>query len=208
MTCNFKTIIMKKTMKKKFESFNRMDLKRYSKIINAYLRRKSKFLLLFLISSCSVQNDINKDDYCNISKTFSAQFYDKLDTVNVQYDNRFFTRSFTKEFTNNENIDYTKPIQIQIIDNEMYLKFSDKNNKDYVLKFFGKHSNRKFVFYTNYETITFPVVFTTKQVSKYSVYLSKENEIIFKNYNVSEGMLLLFGAGTSSDKSYIFKLIK
>ncbi|WP_298120587.1 hypothetical protein [Flavobacterium sp.] len=195
-------------MKKNFESFNWMDLKRYSKIINFYLRRNSKFLMLFLISSCSVQNEINKDDYRHISKTFSAQFYDKLDTVNVQYNTSFFTRSLIKEFTNNDNVDYTKPTQIQIIDNQLYLKFSDKNSKSYVLKFFGKYSKRKFVFYTNYETITFPVVFTTKQISKYSVYLSKENEIIFKNYNVNEGMLLLFGAGTSSDKSYIFKLIK
>ncbi|GAB3711100.1 hypothetical protein [Flavobacterium koreense] len=198
---------MKKTMKKSLESFNRMDLKRYSKIINVYLRRKSKFLLLFLISSCSVQNEVNKDDYHHISKTFSAKFYDKLDTVNVQYDNRIFTRSLTKEFTNNDNVDYTKPIQVQIIDNELYLKFSDKNNKDYVLKFFGKYSKRKFVFYTNYETITFPILFIRKEMSKYSVYLSKEDEIIFENHNVNEGMLLLFGAGSSSNKDYKFKLI-
>lgn len=195
-------------MKNNLISFNKMDLKRYSKTINVYLKRQSKFLLLFLVSSCSVQNVINTDDYQPISKTFSAKFYDKLDTVTVQYDNRFYTRSLTKGFTNNDNVDYTKPIQIQIIDNQLYLKFSDKNNKEYVIKFFGKCSKRKFVFYTNYETITFPVVFTTKQMSKYTVYLSNENEVIFKNYNVSEGMFLLFGAGGSSNRDYKFKLIK
>lgn len=199
---------MKRTIKQNLESFNKLELLRYSKIINVYLKRQSKFLIIFLITSCSVQNEVNKDDYRQINNSFSAKFYDKLDTVNVKYDNSFFTRSFIKEFTNNDNVDYLKPIKIEIIGDIMYLQFSDKTNKDFVLKFFGKCSKKKFVFYTNYETITFPILFMTKEMSKYSIFLSDENEIIFKNHNVNEGMVLLFGAGTTSNKDYKFKLIK
>jgi hypothetical protein len=199
---------MKRTIKQNLESFNKIKILRYSKIINVFLKRQSKFSIIFLITSCSVQNEANKDDYRQINNSFSAKFYDKLDTINVKYDNSFYTRSFIKEFTNNDNVDYSRPINIQIIGDVMYLQFSEINKKDYVLKFFGKCSNKKFVFYTNYETITFPILFMTKQMSKYSIYLTDENEIIFKNHEVNEGMVLLFGAGTSSNKDYKFKLLK
>jgi hypothetical protein len=199
---------MKRTIKQNLESFNKIKILRYSKIINVFLKRQSKFSIIFLITSCSVQNEANKDDYRQINNSFSAKFYDKLDTINVKYDNSFYTRSFIKEFTNNDNVDYSRPINIQIIGDVMYLQFSEINKKVYVLKFFGKCSNKKFVFYTNYETITFPILFMTKQMSKYSIYLTDENEIIFKNHEVNEGMVLLFGAGTSSNKDYKFKLLK
>lgn len=199
---------MMKTRKQNIESFRMIYLKISYKINNASLGIYVSFLIMFLTSSCSIQNEVNKDDYRQISKTFSAKFYDKLDTINAQYDTRHFTRSLIKEFINKENVDYVIPIEIQINHDKLYIKFSDKDKKSYVLKYFGKCTNRKFVFYTNYKTITFPFLFMSKEMSKYSVYLSDENEIIFESYDVSEGMMLLFGAGNSSKKDYKFKIIK
>ena len=45
-------------------------------------------------------------------------------------------------------------------------------------------------------------------MTKYTVYLPTENEILFQNKSVNEGMLLLFGASNSSGYNYQFKILK
>lgn len=194
-------------MRKFIRQYRSKDLKRYSKIINECCRKHSIFVLLFLITSCSVQNAINKDDYNEIDKIYLSSFYDKLDSITSQYDNRIFTKSFIKDLTNIENVDYSKPIQINIIKDELFLSYEDKSAEKCVLKFNGKRFNKKFVFYTNYQTITFPIVFMRKEMDKYSVFLNNNNEIIFDNHNVNDGMLLFLGAGNSSNSYYKFKLL-
>lgn len=178
------------------------------KVIYCWFGNKWPALLLILLSSCSVQNQIDKDDFNSIPKNFSAVFYDQPDTIVNPYDNSIRIRSFVKDFTDKNNIDYSKPIRIDIMKKELYLQFEDTNKKKYVLQFFGEKHNKKFVFYTNYETVSFPILFMRKEMSKYSVYLSKKDELIVENHYVNEGMLLLFGAGNSSSSDYKFKLLK
>jgi hypothetical protein len=190
------------------EMYRKKDLKEYSKILNRFLKEKWSYFFIVLLTSCSVQNEINKDDFNTIPKHFSASFYDKLDTINNQYDNQIFTRSLMKDFTNVTTIDYSKPIQLEIRNKELFLKFNDIYKKQIVLKFYGKNKRKKFVFYTNYETVSFPVLFMRKQMTEYSIYSTNNNELIFAKYNVSEGMFLMFGAGTSSKSDYKFKIIK
>lgn len=199
---------MRKIIKEHLTSFREEDLKKYSKIVNLYFRRKRIYISVLFITSCGVQNEINRDDNKPISKGFSANFYDKSDTIRNQYDNRIFTRSLIKDFSNVDNIDYSKPIQLRIVNDNLYLKFVDTNKKEFVLKYYGKLQKRRFVFYTNYKTISFPIVLITKEMTKYSIYLSSENEIIFDNHNINEGMFLMFGAGNSSKYDYKFKIIK
>lgn len=206
LVCKFDS--MRKIIKEHLASFREKDLKQYSKIVNQYFKRKCRFVFVFLLVSCSVQNQINKEEFKRIPKTMSVRFYDKLDTITTQFDNRIVTRSFIKDFSNKNDIDFSKPIHLEIKQNELYLKFEDTFNKQYVLKFYGKRHNKKFVFYTNYETITFPILFMSKQMTKYSVYLSNNNEIIFEEHNVSEGMLLFIGGSQSSGFDYKFKIIK
>lgn len=162
----------------------------------------------FTLLSCSVQNQINKDDFHAIPKNFSASFYDVLDTLDNQYNNKIYTRSLMKGFTKGNNIDYANPIKIKIEDKELLLQFEDANKKQHVLKFFGQRQKKRFVFYTNYQTVSFPILFIQKEMTKYSVYLSDTNEIIFEEHQVNEGMFLLFGAGNSSKSDYKFKLLK
>ena len=138
----------------------------------------------------------------------SVRFYDKLDTIQHQYGDQFFTRSFINEFTDKKNIDYNEPIEFKIHEDNLYVKFQDTFKKQFVIKVSGKRYRRRFVFYTNYETITFPILFMSKQMTKYSVYLSNYNEIIFEEQNVSEGMLLFIGGSQSSGFDYKFKIIK
>lgn len=183
----------------------------YNKVLNfLILIFKIKWVYIFVLvfTSCSVQNVINKDYNKTIPKSFSANFYDKLDTLNNNYDNRVFTRSLVKDFSNVDNIDYSEPIHIQILNDELYLNFLNTNKKSFVLRFYGKLHKRKFVFYTNYETVSFPILFISKEMTKYSIYLSDDDEVIFENHNVNEGMLLMFGAGNSSKSNYKFKIIK
>ena len=203
-----KLLIMRKIIKEYLEFFRKNDLKKYSKIVNQYFRKKWGYIFVLLITSCSVQNQINRYDNVRIPKNFSAIFNDKLDTIRSQYDNQIFTSSLMKDFANVDIIDYSTPIQIRIINDNLYLKFVDTNKKEFVLKYYGKLHKRRFVFYTNYKTISFPIVLVTKKMTKYSIYLSSENEIIFDNHNVNEGMLLMFGAGNSSKFNYKFKILE
>jgi hypothetical protein len=159
-------------------------------------------------ASCTVHNYISRENFKRISSNFSGKFYDHLDTIVAQYDNRIYTKSFMKQLTNVENINYLKPIQIDIKDKELFLSFEDIHKNQYVLKFYGKRSKSKFVFYTNYETISFPIVFITKNVTKYSVFMPTEKEIMFEDSHTNEGMFLLFGAENSSKSDYKFKLLK
>ncbi|HLO72430.1 MAG TPA: hypothetical protein VK164_00685 [Flavobacterium sp.] len=199
---------MKKINGEILNSFCLMDLQRYSTLVNQYFKRKWRFFFLFFLTSCSVQNQINKEEFIRFPKSLSVRFYDKLDTITTQYDNRIVTRSFIKDFSNKNDIDFSKPIHLEINQKELYLKFKDKLQKQYVLKFYGKQYNKRFVFYTNYETITFPILFMSKQMTKYSVYLSNDNEVIFEEHNVNEGMLFVFGGGHSSRFDYRFKILK
>ncbi len=199
---------MKKINKKYLDFFGMNNLIKYLKIVNRYIIRNWQYVIILLLASCSVQNQINKDDYKRIPKRFSASFYDKLDSIKNQYDNRVYTKSFIRDFTNIDNIDYSKPIQIDIINKDLFLKFEDVDKKQYEIKFYGNQYNKKFVFYTNYETITFPILFIRKDMTKYSIYLPNSNEISIQKNNVSEGMLLFIGGGSSSESNYKFKLLK
>ena len=163
--------------------------------------------ILFLFNACSIQNTVNRDDCKVIPKNFSANFYDKLDTLQNNYDNRISTTSLIKRMANIDNVQYSKPIQVHIKDKELFLNFEDIYAKRHVLKFHGKRYKSKFIFYTNYKTVSFPIIFMTKEVTKYIVYLPNDAEIIFEKHNVNEGMLLLFGAGNSYKSDNKFKLL-
>lgn len=203
---NFKN--MKRKIKKHLVSFREKRLNKHSKTLFKNLRICSLFILLILIISCSVQNEINKDGYKSIPTNFSVSFFDKPDTIRVHYDNSIRVRSLVKDFTDMGNIDFSKPVQMNIKKNELFLKFEDNNKKEYVLKFYGKRYKRKFVFYTNYETVSFPVVFMRKEMTKYSVFMPDNQSVVFVNSNVNEGMFLFFGAGSSLGYDYKFKLLK
>ena len=172
------------------------------------IRKSCPFIFVLFFSSCSVHNQINKDDYISISKDFSGSFYDKLDTLSAQYDGKIFTRSFMKEFTAVENIDYSKAIQIRINKTELFLSFEDINKKQYVLKFYGKLHKKRFVFYTYYKTVSFPILFISKEIEKFEINFPNENEIVFENKSENQGMFLIFGGGGASQLDFKFKLIK
>lgn len=200
---------MKKIIAEKYESFKAKDLKNYSKIVNAYFRRKKYILLLALLTlSCSVQNEVNTDYYKTLEPNLHVSFYDKLDTIRNQYNSQFYTKSFIKTFTESEAVDYSKPISLKLQKDIMYLQFTNKNKKQIVLQFYGKKRHKKFVFYTNYETISFPVLLMKKEMQRFKVYISESKELIIQKYNVNEGMLLFFGAGNSYENVYRFKILK
>jgi hypothetical protein len=198
---------MKKIITEKYESFKAKDLKNYSKIVNAYFRRKKYLLLIsFTTISCSVQNEINTDGFKKIEPNLNIRFYDKLDTI-TQYDIRVLTKSLIKDFIDNDKVDYSKPVSLKLEKDKMYLRFTDVYKKEFVLQFHGKLHRKKFVFYTNYKTINFPFLLMKKQMERFKVYISENNDLLIEKYNVSEGMLLLFGAGTSNENMYKFKII-
>lgn len=172
------------------------------------IRKKCQLIFVLFLTSCSVHNQVNKDDYITVSKDFSGSFYDKLDTLSAQYDGRMFTRSLMKGFTEVENIDYSKPIQITINRRELFLNFEDLNQKQYVLKFYGKLHKKRFVFYTTYKTVSFPILFISKEIEKFEINFPNENEIVFENISESQGMFLIFGGGGASQLNYKFKLIR
>lgn len=170
---------------------------------------KSVWLLVFVFSvaSCSIQNQISKDDFATIPKSLSASFYDKPDTLQYGCDLKIYTKSLVKDFAKMDNINYSKPVRITIKDKELFLNFEDANKKQHVLKFYGKRHQKKFVFYTNYETVSFPIIFIKKEMTKFSVYLPNDNEMLFENHHVNEGMFLFFGAGNDTKSNYKFKLL-
>ncbi|AWI24632.1 hypothetical protein HYN49_01290 [Flavobacterium pallidum] len=164
-------------------------------------------VLLYTVTSCSVQNHLNKDDFKRMPEGFSAKFYDKLDTLHYNYDNRVYTRSLLKDFSGLDNINYAQPVVITVKGDALFLDFVDTFQKKHVLKFYGKRYKSKFVFYTSYETVSFPVLFIQKDMTRFTVYLPDAHEILFEKHDVSEGMFLLFGAGNSSKSDYKFKLL-
>jgi len=156
------------------------------------LKQNWPVLFVFCITSCTIQNKINRDGYKSIPPKFSGKFYDQLDTLHVQYDNRIFTSSLMKKMFNIENVDYSKPIQIDIKDKELFVSYSDPRAKQHVLKFYGKRYKSKFVFYTNYETISFPIIFISKDMTGILFICLVINEIIFEIHSVNEAALLFF----------------
>jgi hypothetical protein len=185
-----------------------VNFKSYKETKKRFFKKNWAVVLVFMITSCSVQNQMSKDGFENMRKSFSANFYDRSDTITNLYSDRVYTRSLIKDFTNKDNVDYSKPVRITIKDTEMFLDFTDTNKKQQVLKFYGRRHKKRFVFYTNYETISFPILFINKEMERFSVYVSDENELIFQNRSVNEGMLLFFGAGHSSTSNYKFKILK
>ncbi|NBL64761.1 hypothetical protein GV828_06050 [Flavobacterium sp. NST-5] len=175
-------------------------MKKLFKIINV-------LVLAMCVSSCSVREEINKDNFRRMSKNFSGRFFDVLDTIKNTHDDRILTSSLLKNLSNIDNIDYSKPIHIAIFEKELQLKFNCLNEKSVVLIIPGQRYRRRFVFYTNYETVSFPVLFITKEMTKYTIYLPDENQVMFRKHNVNEGMLLLFGAGFSYHSNANFKLL-
>jgi hypothetical protein len=164
-------------------------------------------ILVILVTSCSVQEDISTDNFKKIPDDFSAQFYDNLDTIS-SYENKLFTKSLVTDFVDKANINYSVPLQISIVDNELFLSFKDLNDKHFVLKFYGRKHKNRFVFYTNYETVSFPFILMSKEMKKYRIYLTNTNEIIFRKETENTGMILFFGAGHSFASDYQFKLLK
>jgi hypothetical protein len=158
--------------------------------------------------SCSVQDAINKEEFEKIPKSMSVRFYDKLDTIHHQYGDQFFTKSFINEFTDKKNIDYNIPIEFKIHEDNLYVKFQDTFKKQFVIKVSGKRYRKRFIFYTNYETVSFPVIFISKQMTKFVLEFPNDESILIKRADTNEGMALFFGAGTSFEKEYIFKIIK
>ena len=199
---------MRKIIEEHLESFREKDLKRYSRIVNPYFKRKFRFVFVLFLVSCSVQDAINKEGFEKIPKSMSVRFYDKLDTIQHQYGNQFFTRSFVNEFTDKKNIDYGEPIQLKLQKDYFYIKFQDTLKKQFVIKVSGKRYRKRFVFYTNYETVSFPVIFISKQMTKFVLEFPNDDSILVKRADTNEGMAFFFGAGSSSENKYIFKIIK
>lgn len=189
-------------MKKRIENFYG-----FKKRLTRRLKQNWPVLFVFCITSCTIQNKINRDGYKSIPPKFSGKFYDQLDTLQVRYDNRISTSSLMKKISNISNVDYSKPIQIDIKDKELFVSYDDAQAKRHVLKFYGKRYKNKFVFYTNYETISFPIIFISKEMTKYSIYLPSDKEIIFEMYSVNEAALLFFGGGNSHGSDNKFKLL-
>ncbi|WP_447635048.1 hypothetical protein [Flavobacterium microcysteis] len=189
-------------MKKRIENFYG-----FQKHLVRRLKQNWPVLFVFCITSCTIQNKINRDGYKSIPPKFSGKFYDQLDTLHVRYDNQIFTSSLIKKISNIDNVDYLKPIQIDIKDKELFLSYSDARSKRHVLKFYGKRYKNKFVFYTNYQTISFPIIFISKEMTRYSIYLPSDKEIIFEMYSVNEAALLFFGGDTSHSSDNKFKLL-
>lgn len=163
--------------------------------------------LCWMFGGCTVQQAISKDDYQKIPERFSGKFYDRLDTLDSGIDNSVNTRSFIGQLTNIQNINYVKPIKIDIKGNQLYFSFEDNQAKQYVLKFYGRRRQKKFVFYTNYETVSFPILYVMKTVTKYSVYMPTDREILFEDNHSSGGMILLFGAESAYQFNHKFKLL-
>ena len=163
--------------------------------------------ILWMFSACSIQNVVSRDDYKTVPENFSGSFSDKLDTLQNNYNNQISTTSLMKRIANIENVQYSKPIRVEVKSDELFISFEDIYEKRHVLRFYGKRNKHRFIFYTNYETVSFPIIFITKEMTKYSIYLPDENEIIFEKHTVNEGMLLLFGAGNSFKTDNKFKLL-
>lgn len=199
---------MRKIIEEHLESFREKDIKRYSRIVNRYFKRKFRFVFVLFLVSCSVQDAINKEEFEKIPKSMSVRFYDKLDTIQHQYGNQFFTRSFVNEFTDKKNIDYGAPIELKLQKDDLYIKFQDTLKKQFIIKVSGKRYRKRFVFYTNYETVSFPVIFISKQMTKFVLEFPNDDSILVKRADTNEGMALFFGAGSSSENEYIFKIIK
>lgn len=199
---------MRKIIEEHLEFFREKDLKRYSRKVNSYFKRKFRFVFVVFLVSCSVQDAINKEKFEKMPKSISVRFHDKLDTIHHQYGNQFFTRSFINEFTDKKNIDYSEPIELKINEDNLYVKFQDTFKKQFVIKVNGKRYRRCFVFYTNYETVSFPVIFISKQMTKFVLEFPNDESILIKRADTNEGMALFFGAGTSFEKEHIFKIIK
>ncbi|MFY7987671.1 MAG: hypothetical protein ACOVNP_02225 [Flavobacterium sp.] len=199
---------MKKIFRENLASFREKDLKQYSRIINQYFKRKWRFVFVFVLVSCSVQNQIEKADFKKIPKTMMVRFYDKLDTIQHQYGNQSFTRSFMNEFTDKKNIDFSVPIELQLQKNDLYVKFQDDLKKQFVIKVSGKRKQKRFVFYLNYETVSFPIIFISKQMIRYTIEFPTNDSILISRSYTNEGMLLFLGGGSSYQNEYIFKIIK
>lgn len=205
---NHKLEHMRKIVKKHLASFREKDLMQYSRIVNQYFKRKCRFVFVFFLVSCSVQNQIDKGEFKRVPRAMSVRFYDKLDTIQHQYGDQFFTKSFINEFTDKKNVDYSKPIELKLQKDDLYIQFQDVLKKKFVIKVSGKRKRKRFVFYSNYETISFPVIFITKQMTKFVIEFPDGNSILIKRADTNEGMMLFFGAGNSFEKEYIFKIIK
>lgn len=205
---NHKLEYMRKIIKEHLASFREKDLMQYSRIVNQYFKRKCRFVFVFFLVSCSVQNQIDKGEFKRVPRVMSVRFYDKLDTIQHQYGDQFFTKSFINEFTDKKNVDYSKPIELKLQKDDLYIQFQDVLKKKFVIKVSGKRKRKRFVFYSNYETISFPVIFITKQMTKFVIEFPDDNSILIKRADTNEGMMLFFGAGNSFEKEYIFKIIK
>ncbi|MCU0351289.1 MAG: hypothetical protein MUF43_10755 [Flavobacterium sp.] len=199
---------MKQVIREFLESFREKDLQKYSQVVNQYFRRKCRWVLLFpiLFTSCAVQN-LHDTKYKPIAKEGNFTFYDHLDTIYYDGGAQFYTKSFLERVTKKENVNYEKPVQLQIKNQVLYLQFEDCSQKKYVLQFHGRRYRKRFVFYLNYETVSFPFLFVTKHMTKFTVQLPENNYLAIKENSANEGMVLLFGAGNSFTNSYLFKII-
>ena len=163
-------------------------------------------MLFFLCVSCGVQQETSKEYLKKIPKEFQGSFYDNLETVGT-FESKEVTKSFMKNLTSS-NVNYNKPITVKIQRNNLFLKFEDTDNKSYVMQFYGKRNKNKFVFYTNYKTVSVPLILVTKEMVKYEIKLTQNNEIVFTNNSENSAMLLVFGDGRSYDFEYQFKLLE
>lgn len=186
---------------------NSQNFKSFRRVSARFFYNKWVIVLALFSTSCSIQNQSSKDHFATVPKEFSAHFYDVADTIRNSYDATFYVRSLVKNFTEPVAVNYSKPVAVTLKDNQLFLRFEDLDKKAHVLKFYGKRHKKKFIFYTNYQTVSFPVLFIKKEMSRYTLFLSDENEIIFQNQRVNEGMVLLFGAGNTSTSDYRFKLL-
>lgn len=199
---------MKKIFNESLVSFREKDLKQYSRIVNQYFKRKWRFIFVFFLVSCGVQDVVNKDGFKRIPKATTIRFHDKLDTIQHQYGNQIFTRSFINEFSDKKNIDFSEPIELKLHKNDLYIKFQDALNKQFVIKVSGQRKRKRFVFYLNYETVSFPVIFISKQMIRYTIEFPNNDEVMIRRSSTNEGMLLFLGGGSSSENEFIFKILK
>ena len=66
---------MRKIIEEHLEFFREKDLKRYSRKVNSYFKRKFRFVFVVFLVSCSVQDAINKEKFEKMPKSISCLLY-------------------------------------------------------------------------------------------------------------------------------------
>lgn len=161
--------------------------------------KKIAIIILFSLFSCKSFQEIKDKDLV----VFSAKTLGEYQSLSNQKKKTEYQISI-QELFRIKNLDEIVKIVISKND-EIEIHYKNVLGGNEIAAFKGKFKKNYFEVYLDKKRVFFPPIYCKTNINRLRIGITKNKELVINQHYDYSGMILLFAAGNSDNKQYVFK---